>query len=67
MFGLLFSIVRSPATTELGHCSGTGATGEPEADRRHLRSEDEIALFKSVGAGIEDLAAGITVWERVAG
>jgi ornithine cyclodeaminase/alanine dehydrogenase-like protein (mu-crystallin family) len=51
----------------LGHCSGTGATGEPKADRRHLRSEDEIALFKSVGAGIEDLAAGITVWERVAG
>ena len=29
------------------------------------KSEDEITLFKSVGAAIEDLAAGIAVWERV--
>ncbi len=31
------------------------------------RSGDEITLFKSVGSAIEDLAAAILVWRRVAG
>ena len=31
------------------------------------RSEDEITLFKSVGAAIEDLAAAMLVWRRAGG
>jgi ornithine cyclodeaminase len=31
------------------------------------RRDDEITLFKSVGAAIEDLAAGIAVWKAVGG
>ncbi|HEV7255961.1 MAG TPA: ornithine cyclodeaminase family protein [Mesorhizobium sp.] len=31
------------------------------------RSDDEITLFKSVGAAIEDLAAGIAIYEHLAG
>lgn len=31
------------------------------------QSENEITLFKSVGAAIEDLAAGIAVWEKLGG
>ena len=28
-------------------------------------SADEITMFKSVGASIEDLAAAVAVWEKV--
>ncbi len=31
------------------------------------QSDDEITLFKSVGSAIEDLAAAILVWQRLAG
>jgi ornithine cyclodeaminase len=34
-------------------------------EKQGRQSEDEITLFKSVGAAIEDLAAGIAVWEMV--
>ena len=30
-------------------------------------SPDEITMFKSVGASIEDLAAAVAVWKKVAG
>lgn len=33
-------------------------------DKPGRRSDDEITLFKSVGAAIEDLAAGIAVYEK---
>ena len=53
--------------------SGALARQEIQADLYELcrgqkqgrGSEDEITLFKSVGAAIEDLAAGIAVWEKV--
>ena len=31
------------------------------------RSEDEITLFKSIGAAIEDLAAAMLVWRKAGG
>jgi ornithine cyclodeaminase len=31
------------------------------------RSDDEITLFKSVGAAIEDLAAAMLVWRKTGG
>lgn len=35
--------------------------------KKGRESDDEITLFKSVGAAIEDLAAGIAVWEKLGG
>lgn len=35
--------------------------------KKGRESNDEITLFKSVGAAIEDLAAGIAVWEKLGG
>jgi len=34
-------------------------------EKKGRESDDEITLFKSVGAAIEDLAAGISVWESI--
>jgi ornithine cyclodeaminase/alanine dehydrogenase-like protein (mu-crystallin family) len=34
---------------------------------RGRRSKDEITLFKSIGAAIEDLAAAILVWRKSGG
>ncbi len=53
--------------------SGALARDEIQADLYELcrgekqgrESDDEITLFKSVGAAIEDLAAGISVWENI--
>ncbi|MGY6707527.1 MAG: bifunctional Delta(1)-pyrroline-2-carboxylate/Delta(1)-piperideine-2-carboxylate reductase [Rhizobiaceae bacterium] len=35
--------------------------------KKGRENDDEITLFKSVGAAIEDLAAGISVWEKLGG
>ncbi|MCG6114107.1 MAG: ornithine cyclodeaminase family protein [Mesorhizobium sp.] len=53
--------------------SGALARDQIQADLYELcrgekngrESHDEITLFKSVGAAIEDLAAGISVWESI--
>ena len=36
-------------------------------DKHGRQSPDEITLFKSVGAALEDLAAGIAVYRAVRG
>jgi ornithine cyclodeaminase len=58
----------------LGLKSGAIARADVVADLPTLcrgaqerRSEDEITLFKSVGAAIEDLAAALLVWRQAGG
>lgn len=71
---------RAGATKEAGDivramASGALAEGDIVADLFELTrgerpgrgGDDEITLFKSVGAALEDLAAGIAVWRAVGG
>ena len=58
----------------IGLASGVLARAEVVADLPALcrgaegrRTEDEITLFKSVGAAIEDLGAAILVWRKAGG
>ena len=58
----------------IGLASGVLARPEVVADLSALcrgaqgrRTADEITLFKSVGAAIEDLAAAILVWRKTGG
>jgi len=46
-----------------GRCSSLPLRPPPPG----RRSPDEITLFKSVGAAIEDLAAAILVWRKAGG
>lgn len=76
----VFVDTRAGATKEAGDIVQAMQSGalEPEGivadlfeltrgEREGRRSEDEITLFKSVGAALEDLAAGIAVYEACKG
>lgn len=73
----VFLDTRAGATKEAGDIVQPLASGVLEAEaivadlheltrgeQRGRRTKDEITLFKSVGAALEDLAAGIAVYER---